>query len=185
MFFSIKLVYLISYTFVLLLVGGDNAPMVNDSPPNAKYIARFKPHAINGDYHVRGFISFQTSPRGFVQVHLDVDGLPTSGGPFPYHVHQYPVPTDGNCTGTGGHLDPYHGSATSPGDPAGLQVGDLAGRHGDIPVGVYAFETYYFDPFISLNPSDPAFIGGLSVVIHLDNLTRIACANITVGCDDH
>ncbi|KAK6200410.1 superoxide dismutase [Scheffersomyces amazonensis] len=177
------------FTLIILMVQdialSADAPQVSDSPPNTDYIAYFHPKEINGHYDVRGFISFETSEKGFVKVHLDVDGLPTTGGPFPYHVHQYPVPPDGNCTGTGGHLDPYKGAATDPGDPAGLQVGDLAGRHGSIPVGVYQYETYYVDHYISLNPSDPAYIGGLSVVIHLNDLTRIACANITIsssGC---
>jgi hypothetical protein len=47
-----------------------------------------------------------------------ISGLDESFGPFPYHgisptcvaytVHVNSVPTDGNCTACGGHLDPKH-----------------------------------------------------------------------------
>ncbi|OBA24836.1 hypothetical protein HANVADRAFT_50585, partial [Hanseniaspora valbyensis NRRL Y-1626] len=56
------------------------------------------------------------------------------------------------------------------------QVGDLSGKHGLI--NTTCFETYYYDPYISLNPNDPAFIGGKSLVIHLEDNSKLACANI-------
>jgi hypothetical protein len=50
-----------------------------------------------------------------------------------FHIHEYPVPSDGNCTGTGGHLDPTHRGEAPPcdlRDPASCQVGDLSGKFG-------------------------------------------------------
>ncbi|MCJ1399476.1 hypothetical protein MMC11_002678 [Xylographa trunciseda] len=59
----------------------------------------------------------------------------TALGPFLYHIHESPVPPDGNCTGAGAHLDPYARGEIPPCDPAApqtCQVGDLAGKHGNI-----------------------------------------------------
>ncbi len=50
-----------------------------------------------------------------------------------YHIHVNPVPADGNCTATGGHLDPYQRGDTPACDakkPATCQVGDLSGKYG-------------------------------------------------------
>jgi hypothetical protein len=64
-----------------------------------------------------------------------------------YHVHEKPVPTDGNCTGTGAHLDPYKRGETPPCDatnPAQCQTGDLSGKYGH-PVGPgYSIAYGYF-----------------------------------------
>lgn len=52
-----------------------------------------------------------------------------------YHIHQFPVPADGNCTGTGAHLDPYLRGTTPACDstkPASCQTGDLSGKYGAI-----------------------------------------------------
>lgn len=56
------------------------------------------------------------------------------------------------------------------------QVGDLSGKHGLI--NTTCFETYYYDPYISLDPSHPSFIGGKSLVLHLEDSSKLACANI-------
>jgi Cu/Zn superoxide dismutase len=52
-----------------------------------------------------------------------------------YHIHEKPVPADGNCTGTGAHLDPYKRGETPPCDASkkeSCQVGDLSGKYGNI-----------------------------------------------------
>jgi hypothetical protein len=43
-----------------------------------------------------------------VQFTVNITGLPDQAqyGPFPWHIHTLPVPADGNCTATLGHLDP-------------------------------------------------------------------------------
>ncbi len=38
----------------------------------------------------------------------------------------------------------------------------------------------YVDPFSSTRPDSNAYFGNLSVVVHLSNKTRIACANFTL-----
>ena len=83
---------------------------------------------------------------------MNFANLPSEGGPFRmmhcssftfnhadcikvYHIHAYPVPSDGNCTGTLAHLDPYIRGDTPPCDPEEPQtceVGDLSGKHGTI-----------------------------------------------------
>jgi hypothetical protein len=65
-------------------------------------------------------------------------------------------------------------------------VGDLSGKHGAIPEGASSFWSEFTDLYPSLNPSDPAFFGNLSVVIHLANSTRLTCANfkLIAGGDD-
>lgn len=152
----------------LSLVAANAAPFSSDSPAGAKYEATF-------DSSVTGSVEFATVGNSSVGVSVDFSGLPTSGGPFIYHIHQYPVPSNGSCLATGGHLNPYNGSATAT-EPAKLEVGDLSGKHGSIP-GT-SFNSYYVDNYISLNEEDPAYIGNLSVVVHYHNTTRIACANI-------
>ena len=59
-------------------------------------------------------------------------------GPFGYHIHDQPVPKDGNCNATLAHLDPYGRGPTPPCDsakPETCEVGDLSGKHGKIPKG--------------------------------------------------
>lgn len=77
-----------------------------------------------------------------------------------YHVHQSPVPADGNCTETEAHLDPFERGETPPCDsdlPMTCQVGDLAGKHGAITTsqGDNTFETTYTDDYtaVSLLPN--------------------------------
>lgn len=53
-----------------------------------------------------------------------------------YHIHEYPVPSNGSCDATGDHLDPENRGESPPCDasqPQTCQVGDLAGKHGNIP----------------------------------------------------
>lgn len=152
-----------------------SAPEVSDSPKGAKYVATFD------GKNAQGSVEFSTTDDGEVQVHVDLKDLPTSGGPFLYHIHQKAVPANGNCTATLGHLNPYNGSETQT-EAANKEVGDLSGKHGTID-GT-SIDTTYVDKYISLNKDDPAYFGNLSVVVHLNNTTRIACANITEVTDD-
>ncbi|KAG7664683.1 SOD4 [[Candida] subhashii] len=152
------------------------APVSTDSPKDTLFIAKFNQENTN----IEGEITFQ-SDNGSVLVKVDLEELPKVGGPFPYHIHQFPVPSDGNCTGTGGHLNPFNGT-TNATTSAGKEVGDLAGKHGNITSN--PFTAQYLDDYISLNPKNPAFIGGLSVVIHDRDNKRLACANITAVNDN-
>lgn len=152
-----------------LATAAEVQPKANDSPQDV-YVARF-------DDNLTGKIKFTGLHNGSIEVEIiDLCGFPESGGPFQYHVHEAPVPSDGNCTGTLGHLNPYNGDSEAD-QKNELEVGDLSGRYGFLP-GDTGY-LCYVDQYLSLNPYSPAFIGGLSVTAHYYNTTRYACANIT------
>lgn len=103
-----------------------------------------------------------------------------------YHIHVDPVPSDGNCTDTLGHLDPYErgeSPACNPIQPETCQVGDLSGKYGtiSIPFSDASFQVNYLDLYTSTQPDLNSFFGNRSVVIHDNNLTRIACANFELA----
>lgn len=158
----------LSIISLLSLVIADAAPKVADSPSGAGLEATF-------DSKISGSVFF-TSQNGLVKVSVDLSGLPEFGGSFLYHIHEKPVPADGNCTATLGHFNPYNGTTDGATD-ALMEAGDLSGKHGVI--NGTSINTSYIDQYLSLNPEDPAYFGGLSVVVHFANTTRLACANIT------
>ncbi|KAG7890843.1 hypothetical protein KL906_001359 [Ogataea polymorpha] len=148
------------------------APENTDSPRNI--VA--KAHLDRKD--TKGIIEF-SAKNGTVKVHIDVTGLPEEGGPFYYHIHKAPVPANGNCEATGTHLNPYNApldECDSFDDDALCQVGDLSGKHGWI--NTTCFEATYYDPYLSLNPKNKAYIIGLSVNLHFANMTKITCGTI-------
>ncbi|RMZ68944.1 superoxide dismutase [Pyrenophora seminiperda CCB06] len=155
------------------------APLVSNNPYNAGYSAVVKPKASN---NVAATIQGTSMPDGKgVKFAIAFNELPVAEGPFTYHIHAKPVPTDGNCTGTGAHLDPYNRGETPVCDaskPETCQTGDLAGKHGKVTTA--QFSTEYVDMYLATNPQDPSYFGNLSFVIHLPNKTRIACANFTM-----
>ncbi|KAJ4387253.1 Cell surface superoxide dismutase [Cu-Zn] 4 [Gnomoniopsis smithogilvyi] len=114
-----------------------------------------------------------------VQLTVNFTGIPSETyGPFVYHIHGMPVPADGNCTATMGHLDPTNRGEYYPCDntnPQTCQAGDLAGKHGNITS--QTFSASYIDPYLSTVPGSPYFFGNGSLVIHTSNTTRLTCAN--------
>ena len=58
------------------------------------------------DTVIRGSVEAVGTDAG-VQFIVNLTGLPNQAryGPFPWHIHALPVPGDGNCTATLGHLD--------------------------------------------------------------------------------
>ncbi|CRK39860.1 hypothetical protein BN1708_020652, partial [Verticillium longisporum] len=57
--------------------------------------------------NVKGSITAISAPDGVgVEFKVTFSNLPKEGGPFAYHIHDSPA-TDGNCTSTRAHLDPY------------------------------------------------------------------------------
>ena len=104
-----------------------------------------------------------------------------------YHIHVNPVPWDGNCSATLGHLDPYERGekpACNASEPEICQAGDLSGKHGTMsPLAGSSFQLSYFDLYLSTEPGDDAFIGNRSVVIHSNNKTRLACANFELAAN--
>ncbi|KUJ18700.1 uncharacterized protein LY89DRAFT_774743 [Mollisia scopiformis] len=118
-----------------------------------------------------------------VMFYIDFSGFPAESeyGPFVYHIHNMPVPADGNCTATLGHLDPtdrgeYHPCEDT--QPETCQAGDLAGKHGNITSST--FNSSYLELYLSTTPGSPYFFGDKSVVIHTSNTTRLTCANFAM-----
>ncbi|SPO06078.1 uncharacterized protein DNG_08767 [Cephalotrichum gorgonifer] len=163
------------------LAQSTRADEVVDNPAGARYIARFET-----DLYISGRVLVGSDPFGIgASYHVQLSGLPDNNGPFKYHIHQLPVPASGNCTETGGHLDPF-GRTDDPAcdeeEPQTCEVGDLSGKHG--PLQGSADDISFLDLYTSLNPESRAFIGNRSVVIHGDDGTRLACANFQLVPDE-
>jgi len=161
-----------------------DAAVISNNPTGASYEAQF-------DGKVKGSIVFTTHPGGKgVDVAVSLNGFAGEPGPFGYHIHDQPVPADGNCTGTLAHLDPYERGQDPECDktaPATCQVGDLSGKHKKIPgenstdTPAQSFADQYTDLYISTLEGIGAFLGNRSVVIHRGDFakSRLICANIT------
>ena len=117
------------------------APKVTGNPAGASYVAVLPQKAGSS---LRGSISASTSDDGNgVKFSVSFSGLPDSGGPFMYHIHEKPVPADGNCTGTGAHQDPYKRGEVPICDaskPETCQTGDLSGKWGNITSQTFSAE---------------------------------------------
>ena len=146
------------------LVTGElgDAPVTMNNPAGVTYQAVL-PNVATTD--IRGSISGTSGPGGRgVQFTVNFTGFPSlAEGPFGrpsvdlgwrwrelmciaavYHIHELPVPADGNCTGTGPHLDPtirLEQPACLAAQPQTCQVGDLAGKHGNVTAS--PFQTRY------------------------------------------
>lgn len=133
------------------------------------------------DSIVSGSIQAVGGPQG-VSFTVNLTNLPSQAqyGPFNWHIHALPVPDNGNCTATMGHLDPTNRGELvmcDPSQPATCQVGDLAGKHGGKIMTNGSFATSFVDPYLSVQMESPGFFGGLAFVLHTGNTTRITCAN--------
>lgn len=150
--------------------------------PAATYVAQL-PDSMFNPYLgtvIRGNITAVGTDSG-VQFTINLDGLPDQAqyGPFPYHIHNLPVPPDGNCTGALGHLDPTNRGELHMCDtaqPQTCQVGDLSGKHGKITTQG-SFSASYVDKYPSTQPGGSSYFGGLAFVIHTSNTSRMTCAN--------
>ncbi|KAI9591831.1 superoxide dismutase [Syncephalis fuscata] len=135
---------------------------------------------INGPT-VHASFSFETRNNSIVLSGLIDSGF-TDNGNYSYHIHKFPVPADGNCTATGGHLDPQNrnGTACTSTTLDHCEMGDLSGKFGKIEVrdnGARAVIPFIFeDPTLTMTGENS--IVNRSVVIHAPNSTRIGCANI-------
>jgi hypothetical protein len=170
-----------------------NATQNLNNPEGAAYRAVVADNAMG----ITGSITAVSAGDKGVEFAVDFENLPTEGGPFrrfgmhrakkaieltftAYHTHVMPVSSDGNCTSTLGHLDPFIRGETppcAPDQPETCQVGDLAGKYGK--ANGTSFQSSYTDPFVSLTEGMGAFFGNRSFVIHFANTTRIACGNFT------
>lgn len=101
-----------------------------------------------------------------------------------YHVHQEPVPTDGDCEATKGHLDPNdRGDEPSCDDdkPETCEVGDLSGKHGEIEKKSYSGS--YTDLYASTKEGSDAFVGNRSIVVHNADGDRVTCGSFKLDSD--
>ncbi|KAK3906937.1 superoxide dismutase [Staphylotrichum tortipilum] len=163
-----------------------DAAVVNDNPAGVVYKAVlpkeafFKPAFPEGG-NIEGEVTAEAHKDGKgVKFTIKLSNLPKIGAALPYHLHVDPVPSNGNCTATLAHLDPYIRGEATPCDkaaPATCQVGDLSGKHGAIPADVGTWETSYVDPYASTVEGIGAFFGNRSIVFHYPNKTRITCAS--------
>lgn len=159
---------------VTAVVHADEAPANTDS--SKKAVARA--HLDGG--LVKGVIEFTSDESGAVKVHLDVTGLPPNEGPFNYHIYDSKISKRGGCEDAGEILNPYGASTDVVCDSfdsdSHCAVGDLSGKHGYI--NTTCFETYYTDPYLSLNSHNDAFVGGKSIVITDLDDNKISCGKI-------
>ena len=120
---------------------------------------------------VTGSITISSSSSGTgVDVSANFQGFPdlATYGPFLYHIHALPVPANGDCTATLGHLDPQNAGEYYPcivSAPQNCQVGDLAGKYGAITTS--PFTAAYSDLFLSTVAGSSA--APVSIVIHTAN----------------
>ncbi|RPB24456.1 Cu,Zn superoxide dismutase-like protein [Terfezia boudieri ATCC MYA-4762] len=154
-----------------------DAKAYSEQPVGKEYWADFTGTKLSG-----GVIFSPASGNRGVKVEVKLSGLPSEGGPFTYHIHDQPVPADGNCTRTLAHLDPFIRGQKVPCDPSrpqSCEVGDLAGKHGKIPTDTNGTYTKtYDDLYFTLTQGEGSFIGNRSVVVHTNDTKRYACANI-------
>ncbi|KAH8753994.1 hypothetical protein F5882DRAFT_308461 [Hyaloscypha sp. PMI_1271] len=106
--------------------------------------------------------------------------LPSAGGPFLWYIHSSPVPANGDCAGTSGHLDPLvsvmFATVCNPSSPANCQIGDLSGKFGKITAS--ALSLSFDDLFFSTDLTNAAFVGSqVRLSIHTADNKRIACAD--------
>ena len=109
-----------------------NAPVVNNNPNGAMYLATFANSITNV---IRGRVVASSPFGGSVNYAINIANLPQGAAPFEYHIHEFPVPSNGDCMGTGLHLDPFNRGEQPPCDasqPQTCQLGDLSGKHGKI-----------------------------------------------------
>ncbi|RDA89235.1 hypothetical protein CP532_0589 [Ophiocordyceps camponoti-leonardi (nom. inval.)] len=165
--------------------GTQNAPVIKSNPSGATFEAQLPAEAFTKGSlpaNVQGSIVASTPADGVgVEFKVRFNNVPQEGGPFLYHVHVNAVPSDGNCTATLAHLDPYNRGEDPPCDssrPETCQVGDLSGKHGKAnTTSSGSFSADYVDRFLSTSPESNAFFGNRSFVFHFANKTRITCAN--------
>ncbi|MCJ1305721.1 hypothetical protein MMC08_008537 [Hypocenomyce scalaris] len=157
-----------------------NATITQDNPLGVTYSAVLPDSNTTG---IRGYVAGTSNSNGTgVVFNINLYGFPSEAlGPFLYHIHSQPVPSSGDCSGTLAHLDPTERGETPPCDPTQpeeCQVGDLAGKHGNITLT--PFQTTYLELYTTTLDGPGAFFGNRSLVIHSSNTTRLTCANFTL-----
>ncbi|XP_043079468.1 uncharacterized protein cusr [Puntigrus tetrazona] len=137
---------------------------------------------------IKGYFTFfQPSPFDLTTIIVNLTNLDKRVGP--YHIHQFPLPqmrspSDISCSNNnlGAHWNPFNVNIQAPAYPPPrgsthdrFEVGDLSSRHGSLE-NLNSFQATLTDwnlPLFGRNS-----IVGRSVVIHMPNSTRFACASI-------
>ncbi|XP_054897445.1 uncharacterized protein LOC129367170 [Poeciliopsis prolifica] len=167
------------YSYLLLRVGSNYKCAQIYNMPEKEVRSVVNMRGISGYFNFR-----QASPFDVTQFSVNLTNLRKLVGP--YHVHNFPVPSvrSGQCSNdnVGGHWNPFGVDTTSPTYPAGpgsthdkYETGDLSGKHMSLS-GRSAFDMTFTDFNLPLFGQNS--IVGRSVVIHLVNGDRYACASI-------
>ncbi|GAB1196408.1 superoxide dismutase [Aspergillus pseudonomiae] len=161
-----------------------DAPVIKDNQPQTVYEAVFQD---KDNSTVRGKYTAYGADDGIgIHFRVTLTGVPKDTF-LNYHIHDKPVPEDGNCYSTGGHLDPYLRGDQPPCNttvPETCQVGDISGKHGPVWTADGDFDVLYRDFFLSNVKDTVAFFGNRSVVIHLPDNKRINCGNFHLVSDE-
>jgi hypothetical protein len=93
-------------------------------------------------------------------------------------VHQFAV-TNNDCSTAGDIFalaSQTNIAAPCPAadSPSGCRAGDMSGQFGNL-TGTTVTANYY-DQYLSLDPTQPNYIGNLSFNVHWANFTTLACA---------
>lgn len=151
------------------------APLVTANP-NDKAIADF-PFA--GNSSTTGFVAFTVGDGGQVNVQADFSKLPLSESTYTYLIRDQPVAwRAATCDAAALMFDPYGAGdfdCNPESDAGACAVGDLSGKHGSF--ATTCFQQHFVDPYLSFEPSSPAYIIGRSLVIYQDG-EPLACATI-------
>ncbi|RMD39228.1 hypothetical protein DV735_g5900, partial [Chaetothyriales sp. CBS 134920] len=181
---KMKLLTLATCLLSLPFALADEAPVVNDNPRHVGYSA-----SLQADKPIQGTIVGVSSEDGTgVLVAISLFSFPDGLGPFEYHIHEKPVPSNGSCNATGGHLNPYNGTkppGCDPEMPSLCEVGDLSGKYGLVENETLAespfFQNQFLDSFLSTSNDSITFLGNRSFVIHAANGTRLNCGNFELA----
>ncbi|KAI9142767.1 superoxide dismutase [Paraphysoderma sedebokerense] len=128
----------------------------------------------------QAIVNFKPEPQGGLVINVEASILHGSTA-YKYHIHQYPVPSNGDCKATGDHYDPTgrnaqpEGYKPTPGSLDSYERGDISGKFGPLfstPSGE-VYSRYYYDPTLSLQD-----VKGKSIVFHDPSGARIMCGNI-------
>jgi hypothetical protein len=121
-----------------------------------------------------------------VKYSINVSGFNGKIGPFPWHIHEHKV-EGGDCKTALAHQNLNHVDPEKKCDtnaPETCENGDMSGKHGKISALMYGgflnYAAQFVDLYTSTNSDHPAYIGNLSIVIHLPDKSRLACANFAL-----
>ncbi|KAJ1940001.1 hypothetical protein FBU59_003938 [Linderina macrospora] len=137
---------------------------------------------LKGTAGISAHFEFSETDAG-VSVTVSAKGL-APRQQYPYHIHQKLVPANGDCTATGGHLDPDRINVSGKPykcDPMSAaetcELGDLSGIHGNMTASNSGtFAAQYEDSLLAFSGTNT--ILGHSLVIHSASGVRLVCGNI-------